>query len=410
MAKTEHIDIYNYKKQLERSIHLVKTSRMCEKNKNLIMKFIDYAFLEGRKPARIIKYTIVLRKIDAIIKKDFEKVNREDVEKVIRKIEKEDNSEWTKLDYKVMLKKFFRWLRKTEEYPEEVKWIKSKVNRSNHMLPEELLTEKEVKKLIEVTREPRDKAFVALLYESGCRIGEVLTLRMKHVQFDKYGAVIVVDGKTGQRRVRLVSSAPYLLEWINKHPLKDDPGAPLIINHLNKSFLTYAGITKTLKTIFKNAGIKKRCNPHIFRHSRATHLANYLTEAQMKNYFGWVQDTKMAGVYVHMSGRDVDEALLGKVYGLKEVMEEKEKQESELRPKKCPRCEEMNPPTHKFCGKCSMALDAKTAIELDEKRKESDDVITQIFKDPRIHKFLLEKLIEEGLGKKVMEIRKGRSQ
>lgn len=64
--------------------------------------------------------------------------------------------------------------------------------------------------------------------------------------------------------------------------------------------------------LFKKAArktkIRKRCNPHIFRHSRATLLAQHLTEAQLKQVFGWTQSSKMASVYVHLSGRDNDDA------------------------------------------------------------------------------------------------------
>ncbi len=66
----------------------------------------------------------------------------------------------------------------------------------------------------------------------------------------------------------------------------------------------------TSKRIAEKAGIKKRIHPHLFRHSRSTHLAKHLTEAQMKQYLGWVQGSDMAAIYVHLSGRDVDDALL----------------------------------------------------------------------------------------------------
>ena len=57
------------------------------------------------------------------------------------------------------------------------------------MLPEELLTEEEVKRLAEAAENPRDRDFILTLYESGCRVGELISLRLKHVQFDNYGAV-----------------------------------------------------------------------------------------------------------------------------------------------------------------------------------------------------------------------------
>jgi len=44
-------------------------------------------------------------------------------------------------------------------------------------------------------------------------------------------------------------------------------------------------------------------------------MTNYLTEAQMNIYFGWAQGSDMHGVYVHLSGRDVNDAIL-KVNGV----------------------------------------------------------------------------------------------
>ena len=64
------------------------------------------------------------------------------------------------------------------------------------------------------------------------------------------------------------------------------------------------------------AGIAKRVNPHSFRHARASNLANFLTEAQMKEYLGWVGDSRMASTYVHLSGRNIDNALF-KLNGIK---------------------------------------------------------------------------------------------
>lgn len=42
----------------------------------------------------------------------------------------------------------------------------------------------------------------------------------------------------------------------------------------------------------------------------------------MKEFFGWVQASNMASIYVHLSGRDVDNALL-KVYGIQNTKENK---------------------------------------------------------------------------------------
>jgi hypothetical protein len=38
---------------------------------------------------------------------------------------------------------------------------------------------------------------ISVASEAGCRPGELLSLRIKHVKFDQIGAIISVDGKTG---------------------------------------------------------------------------------------------------------------------------------------------------------------------------------------------------------------------
>jgi site-specific recombinase XerD len=75
-------------------------------------------------------------------------------------------------DIKVTLKKFFKWLYKTRDYPKVVSWIETsrRVNLTNK-LPEELLAPQEIKAMIEKARYTRDKALIITLYESACREG-----------------------------------------------------------------------------------------------------------------------------------------------------------------------------------------------------------------------------------------------
>jgi len=120
---------------------------------------------------------------------------------------------------------------------------------------------------------------------------------------------MVVKDKTGPRRVRIIFSAKALSEWLNHHPAKNDREAPLwaSLESTNSTKpLEYYAFRKTLSVVARRVGIGKRVNPHSFRHARASNLANVLTEAQMKEYLGWVGDSKMASTYVHLSGRNID--------------------------------------------------------------------------------------------------------
>jgi len=194
------------------------------------------------------------------------------------------------------------------------------------------------------------------------------------VKFDENGALLFVDGKTGQRTIRIIASAPYLSEWLNIHPKRSDMHAPLWIligvhiNHIRG--LEYAGASKLLRVLGKAAHIEKRMNPHNFRHSRATYLANRLTDAQLKQYFGWTQGSDMAATYIHMSGRDIDNAILT-VYGILP----KEKSLPKNMPVRCVRCREMNGATDIFCAKCGMPLTQESAQQLEEARHTSQDLL-----------------------------------
>lgn len=383
---------YNQEKQIETFIMRIKKSEISKENKKTILDFKRQCFIDGLSSARILFYLHKLLRLAEWLKKDFKDTTIEDVRNLVEKIEQQDWAAWTKLNFKTTLKKFYKWLRNTEDYPKEVRWIKASKKNVNHTLPEDLITEEEIEKMIEHAYHPRDKALISVLYESGCRIGELASLHLKNVKFDKYGGVLIVNGKTGARRVRIISSSQYLSTWINNHPLKEKTDAPLWVGIGTKGkneMIDYDAIRVLLRRVAQRTGIKKRVNPHNFRHSRATYLASHLTEAQMKEYLGWVQGSEMASTYVHLSGRDVDKSLL-KIYGLED--EEKEKEETRLKPKRCFRCDRLNSSTNKFCANCGAVLDIETAVEMEDEMKGTDDKLVQLLEDEDVRNLLIQKI------------------
>ncbi|MCQ1534674.1 tyrosine-type recombinase/integrase [Methanosarcina sp. KYL-1] len=305
------IGIYNI--SVRKRLESLNDSEVSDINKKFIFDFVDYCFSEGLSKHRVLKYISILKSIAIQIQLDFDKVEKKDLYVFISDLEKSDKSEWVKHDYKISLKKFYRWQRQ-EESPELTKWIKTTLKKKDQKLPEEMLTESEVLKLIENAESARDRAIVALLWDIGARIGEIGTLTIRHLSFDQYGAIVNVKGKTGYRRVRAVWSVEYLKAWLEVHPEKYNLEAPLWVTLDSEEgslrSLRYDAIRMKLKRLAKKSGINKKIHPHLFRHSRCTYMANYLTEAQMNAYFGWIQGSNMPSVYVHLSGRDVDDAIL----------------------------------------------------------------------------------------------------
>lgn len=331
-------DIHHYERNLEGSLRLVNELPL--NNQKAIREFVRQCQLEEISTGRIAKYVNHLKHIAIWLNKDFDKVTKKDIEDLMLKVREQPYTEWTKKDYKVATKKFFRFLKKEEL----VSWIITTMKKNkDENLPNEVYTLEEVEKLIEVADNPRSKLLISLLYESGARISELLNIKVKDIKFEQDYAMINVMGKTGNREIPICKSIPLLKVWLNYNKgSKED----YIFD------MEYKDVTYLLKKLFKKADINKPMNPHQFRHSRATELAKIMTEAQMKQFFGWTQASTMAGVYVHLSGRD----LLPKL-----VMETKKR--------KCLKCGFENPMDLKFCSNCLMPLEEK---EFKEKVEQED--------------------------------------
>jgi integrase/recombinase XerD len=406
-------DIYNYTHKLDVAKDKLKNATISDRNRDFITRFDSACFMEGLgKPRRIKIISTLIILAESYIRKDFDTVTREDIKNTVIQIDSRDDcSPWTKHSYKVILKKFYKWLafgddyRTKNEYPDTVSWLRCGLKKKDQprIKASDILTEEEVKKLIDSAEQSRDKAFISMLYELGARIGEIGGLHIREVTRDKYGYITDLEGKTGHRTPRIVISDPYITHWLNIHPLRDKPDSPLWVmvgNRDKYERMDYGAFRAIVLRLVIKAGIKRRVYPHLFRHTRVTHLLinKQINEAQAKIYFGWVPDSKMLSEYSHLISNDVNEAILA-MHGIKTD----EQKESLLKPRQCPRCQTINAKDARFCHKCGGVLDVNTAIELEEERKIGDDIMTELVKEPEVQKVLLKKLIELGLVDKLLK-------
>ena len=287
-------------------------------------------------------------------------------------------------DMKKVLRLFYRWFktgdrRKKPHEPEvyEIQGIRfSKVKEK--IVREDLVNEEDLKKLLTNCITIQDKALIHVHYEAGTRPGEILSLKMKNVKFDEYGAIISVSGKTIARPIRLIESVPHLLAWYNTHPFKDDPDGPFWIITEKARWgkpLSYSACDAKLKSIMKRAKISKKINLNLFRHSEATRTASFMTEATLRKRHGWTPSSKMTSKYVHMIQSDVEDAILSH-HGLKKKVEVPQNT-----PKKCQFCDMFNEPDSALCSKCAKPLNLEQAIKQDENKQNQLDYIESTLKE-----------------------------
>jgi len=355
--------MHRFPQQYRSSRERLFRSQICDADKQSIDFFLKDCQARGIGLARLTKLVQTLVILAETLGKPFDSAREQDIKDLVRHFEEGEYSQWRRHDVKVIIKQYFAWLNKGV-YPASVAWICTTIPKHEKRIVTEgqLLTPEEVNRVIEACDHPRNKALVAVLSESGARISEIGNLLLYQVNIDPNGIVITVDGKTGSRRIRLISSGPHLIQWLNIHPERQNPHAQLWINvgaNRHHKPMTYEGIRKLLQQTFERAKVNKRCNPHIFRHTRACQLAHHLTEFQMNAYFGWAQGSDMPATYVHISGKDLDEHLL-RINGLRPSETPiYKKPENRI----CPRCKEVNPPQALYCGKCAEIVDPTLSLK-----------------------------------------------
>jgi len=385
---TEAAVIYNYPRILERELIKLKTNSLGKENSEIISRFYKQLAAEGLGIARIIKYISTLRLIASFLNKPFNEATKDDIIDFVAKIEQRDYSEWTKRDYKVILKKFYKWLHGCEdEYPPEVRWIKARNNIQNTLQKKDLLTIDEIEAIANSARNLRDKAFIWVYFESMRRLGEILTLNVGNIEFDELGARLLVNGKMGRDHGRIIISVPILSAWLNMHPLRDDLGAPLWVTLSSKKIikqLSYGAARSILKDCAERAGIKKRVWLYLIRHSRVTLASKILPHALLCATAGWKQGSEMPSVYIHLAGEDIDEAQCI-LSGTTKI----EREAEQLKPIVCDRCHSTNQPGSKFCNKCGAPSDLKIASQLDQTKAKLDRLLDKLTEDPQ----KLEKLL-----------------
>lgn len=225
--------------------------------------------------------------------------------------------------------------------------------------PDEILTPSEIREMIRCANNSRDRAFIATLYESACRISEIASLKWKDVFPDEYGAKLYVyDHKCKKRRFcRLVSAAPYLNEWRNQYesfaPATGDNFVFVSLYRKQKTPLIYKTYIEILTKLAKKAGIKKHVHLHLMRKSRITHMVRENYNESIIKLIAWGNpNTHMMATYTRLSENDIDSEVLDHagVVDRDGVMDT-------VKPHKCIRCGNIVAPDQKYCPHCGLSTD-----------------------------------------------------
>jgi len=301
----------------------------------------------------------LLISFQSVVKKDFKKLTKKDIELYFAE---KEGSKYSIEITKVVIKKFMKWLYGGDDFPDCVKSLTYARNAYVFKKPEDMLNENEIKKLIDICDNLRDRAIISLFWDTGVRVGELVSLNVGNVTNDGEFMSIYVTGKSGSRNLGLITSASLVNELLNLHMNKNDLSAPLFISYNSKNYggrLSENSVQELLKILGKRAGIKKKVTPHLIRHSKLTDLARKgMNEMMMRSMAGWSKSSGMVQYYTHLTSEDVNNKRFELESGGK--AKQKESEASSFLPITCPRCGKQNDSSYQYCSSCWFPLEHKT--------------------------------------------------
>lgn len=313
----EKIDIHDSEKMYSQAIdHLKKDVSPC--NFQLIKDFLDASVIgktvrkgSPRKASGIrarVKNVFLLKVVAKFFDKDLSKMTSKDMERFISSITEnrihkatgQPYSEQTKSNMKITFISFLRYhVKDASKFAELTDWIPTSFKRKEI----NALEEEDIKKMLGVSVTLQQKALIALLFDTGCRIEEFLNIRVGDITEVKevipYYKVTIRNefSKTHGRTIPLFwkQTTEVLSAWLEVHPDKGNLQAQLYPS-------TYGGCRKILFKIGKRA-LGRSINPHLMRHSSATYYAGLGYDYfQICKRYGWEVGSKVPQIYIDRSG------------------------------------------------------------------------------------------------------------
>jgi integrase/recombinase XerD len=149
----------------------------------------------------------------------------------------------------------------------------------------------------------RDKALIELLYATGLRVSELLSLRVGDVHLD--AGYLTCIGKGDKERIVPIGQAA--VDWVRCYSdearlqlLKKRKSSWLFVNAKTGGQLSRVGFWKVLKAYGVKAGISRELSPHVLRHSFATHLLDRGADLRAIQMMLGYADMFTTQIYTHV--------------------------------------------------------------------------------------------------------------
>lgn len=307
--------------------------------------------------------------------------NRDDIDEIVAFMHTVNKSIKTKQDFIIDIKYIWKTILPEKDergriddtlVPYPVRHLSGKMDKSKEKRRDDKLMIEEFESLVKsFSQDVRLQAYITVEYESLGRPQEILFAKIKDVElYDNYGKIWISEhGKEGTGFLEVIDSYPYLVNWLNQHPLRHDPEAFLFINLGNigrYKQLKPVTINKHIRDKLKVLGINKPITCYSLKRSGVTYRRlRGDSDAEIQHTARWTS-TKQLKTYDLSNHDDTFKIALAK-RGLISSDKFKQFQQSI---KKCVFCETVNGIGDDMCKTCKRPLDRKKILKAEKSKEE----------------------------------------
>lgn len=258
----------------------------------------------------IVSYRRDLNKFAAYLEEqgisEVEEISEVDINDYVRQLERQEFKAATISRNIASIKAFFHYLTKEGRLKEDIS-ENLKAPKIEKKLPNVMTVEETEKLLMQpVGDNPkglRDRAMLELLYATGIRVTELISLKVKDV--DLKTSLLDCRDNDRERKIPFGGKArEALVEYLSggREQLLNGEKSDILFTNCNGKPMSRQGFWKLLKAYGRKAGIEKDITPHTIRHSFAAHLIENGADIKSVQEMLGHSDISTTQVYVKLGG------------------------------------------------------------------------------------------------------------
>lgn len=301
-AMTEVLNASQLRKLQEvllKELAINESAQQSTSNEEYLQMFLNAKKIEGCSERTVQYYQVTIKHFLRAIDTKVQKISTEEIRQYLVDYQGINDCSKTTVDnIRRNISSFFSWLEE-EDYI-----LKSPMRRIHKIkatqVVKTIISDEEIEKLRGSCQHARDLAIIDLLYSTGIRVGELVRLNRKDINFNDRECIVLGKGDK-ERKVYFDAKAKiHLQEYLEMR--SDDNDALLVTLDAPHVRLKISGVEIRLRNLGKQANVE-RIHPHKFRRTMATRAIDKgMPVEQVQKLLGHSQiDTTMQYAIVNQS-------------------------------------------------------------------------------------------------------------